>query len=437
MSEASTAATPATHNHSFPNPQSSPRPQSSPKPLAGLRVLDFGHTVMGPCAGLLLADLGADVIKIEPPEGCPTRKLPGFASGFFATYARNKRSLALDLKNPEARAVLHRLAASADVVLENYGPGTIERLGCGWEDLRAVNPRLIYLAMKGYLAGPYEQRGALDEVVQMQSGLAYMTGPPGQPLRAGAPVIDMMGGVFGVVAVLAALRERDQTGLGQRVAASLFESAAFIMAPFSVGSAVIGEPMPPMPARKNAWGIYDVFNASDGGMVFLGVTSDAHWRRFCAAFDSLDLAEDARLQDNATRSEARDWMLPIVRERVQALSVAEISHRAEAANIPWARVGHPGDLAHDPQLQAHGGLIPTAVSPLGGGNNGAGGMQVSVPGLPLEFGDQRIRTSLHRQPPAIGEHSAEVLREAGFSAADIAVLQAKGIVLAEKKILAP
>ncbi|WP_291008280.1 CaiB/BaiF CoA-transferase family protein [Ferrovibrio sp.] len=420
MSEASTAATPATQDHA------SPKPQSPPRPLAGLRVLDFGHTVMGPCAGLLLADLGADVIKIEPPEGCPTRKLPGFASGFFATYARNKRSLALDLKKPDARAVLHKLAAGADVVLENYGPGTIERLGCGWEDLRAVNPRLIYLAMKGYLAGPYEQRGALDEVVQMQSGLAYMTGPPGQPLRAGAPVIDMMGGVFGVVAVLAALRERDQTGQGQRVAASLYESAAFLMAPFAVGSAMIGEPMPPMPARKNAWGIYDVFTAADGGMVFLGVTSDAHWRRFCAAFGCNDLVEDARLQGNAARSEARDWMLPIVRERVQALSVAEISERAEAANIPWARVGHPADLAHDPQLLAHGGLIDTAVSPLGGGE----GMQVAVPGLPLEFGDQRIRTRLQRQPPAIGEHSVDVLREAGFSAADIAALQAKGIVLA-------
>ena len=186
----------------------------SHKPLAGLTVLDFGHTVMGPCAGVIFADLGADVIKVEPVDGDPTRRLPGFAAGFFATYNRNKRSIAVDLKRPEGQAVVHRLVRDADIVLENFGPGTIERLKCGWDDLKAVNPRLIYLSMKGFLKGPYENRGALDEVVQMQSGLAYMTGPPGQPLRAGAPVVDILGGVFGVVAALAALRERDRTGLG-------------------------------------------------------------------------------------------------------------------------------------------------------------------------------------------------------------------------------
>ena len=247
------------------------------KPLAGLRVLDFGHTIMGPCAGVVFADLGADVVKIEPVDGDPTRRLPGFAAGFFATYNRNKRSIALDLKHPEGQAVVYELVKGADIVLENFGPGTIERLKCGWDDLRKINPKLIYLSMKGFLKGPYEARGALDEVVQMQSGLAYMTGPPGRPLRAGAPIIDLMGGVFGVVAALAALRERDLTGVGQRVSSSLFESATFVLGALVAGSAVIGGPVPPMPARKNAWGIYDVFTAKDGGQAFIGCTSDGHW----------------------------------------------------------------------------------------------------------------------------------------------------------------
>jgi len=396
---------------------------SSPQPLQGIRVLDFGHTIMGPCAGLLLADLGADVVKIEPVEGDATRRLPGFAAGFFATFGRNKRSIAVDLKSPEGQRVVHRLAETADVVLENYGPGTIERLGCGYERLSAVNPRLVYPSMKGYLAGPYEHRGALDEVVQMQSGLAYMTGPPGRPLRAGAPVIDILGGVFGVVAILAALRERDRTGCGQRVGSALFETAAFMMGPFCVGSAVTGEPMPPLPARKNAWGVYDVFAVADEGMVFIGVTSDQHWQRFCKEFELPDLAVDLRLQSNASRCEERDWMLPRLQQLLATMSADEVCRRAEAAQVPYARVGHPADLAHDSQLLAMGGLIDTAKSVLGGG-----GPTVAIPGLPLEFGADRARTSLQRQPPAIGEHSADVLAEAGFAQDEITQLMAKSVV---------
>lgn len=396
----------------------------SPAPLEGIRVLDFGHTIMGPCAGLLLADLGADVVKIEPVEGDATRRLPGFAAGFFATFGRNKRSIAIDLKNPDGQAIVRRLAEKADVVLENYGPGTIERLGCGYEELSAVNPRLIYLAMKGYLAGPYEHRGALDEVVQMQSGLAYMTGPPGRPLRAGAPIIDILGGVFGVVAVLSALRERDRTGRGQRVGSALFETAAFMMGPFCVGSAVIGEPMPPLPARKNAWAVYDVFNTAESGMVFLGVTSDQHWQRFCKEFGLPGLATDARLHSNASRCEERDWMLPQLQQLMASLSTEEVCERAEAAQIPYARVGHPADLAHDPQLLAMGGLIDTAQSVLGGG-----GPTVAIPGLPLEFGAGKERTVLKRQPPGIGEHSAAVLAEAGFAQDEITALMARSIVV--------
>src|SRR5262244_2440388 len=229
-------------------------------PLAGLTVLEFSHTVMGPTAGLIFAELGADVVKIEPaPKGDHTRGLGGFGAGFFAAFNRNKRSLALDLKRTDGQAVLHRLAADADVVLENYGPGTMERLGCGYEQLAPLNPRLVYLALKGYLAGPDEHRPALDEVVQFQTGLAYMTGPPGQPLRAGASIVDMIGAAFGVIAAQAALRERDQTGKGQRVGSALFESCAFLMTTHMTGAIVTNSDPPPMPARKGAWAIYQTF----------------------------------------------------------------------------------------------------------------------------------------------------------------------------------
>ena len=253
----------------------------SATPLAGIRVLEFSHAVMGPTAGLIMAEMGADVIKIEPaPGGDPTRRLGGFAAGFFAALNRNKKSIAIDLKQPEGQAALHKIAAGADIVLENYAPGTMDRLNCGYDHLSEINPRLIYLALKGYLKGPYEHRPALDEVVQFQSGLAYMTGPPGQPLRAGASIIDILGASFGVNAAQAALHERAATGKGQRVSSALFESAAFLMSIPMAGIAATGKEPPPMPARHGAWAIYDVFKTAEDGELFIGVTSDQQWERF-------------------------------------------------------------------------------------------------------------------------------------------------------------
>jgi crotonobetainyl-CoA:carnitine CoA-transferase CaiB-like acyl-CoA transferase len=395
---------------------------AAPALLSGIKVLDFGHTIMGPCAGLLLADLGADVIKVEPVDGDSTRRLPGFAAGFFATYNRNKRSIALDLKRPEGQAALTRLARQTDVLVENFAPGTTDRLGCGWADLARINPRLIYLSLKGYLAGPYQSRGALDEVVQMQTGLAYMTGPPGKPLRMGAPIIDILGAVFGIVAVLAALRERDRTGRGQRVGSALFETAAFLVGTHIAGSAVTGQPMPPMPARKGAWGVYDVFATSDGQQLFIAVTSDGHWQRFCTRFGFGDLGSDPRLASNAARCSEREWLIAELDRRLAKFSLHNIMENCELANVPCARVNRPHDLGNDPQLLAGAGLLATALSALGGGP------LVGLPALPLEFGDAHARPTLHSQPPRIGEHGSEILLEAGFSAAEIRDLMAAGVI---------
>ena len=391
---------------------------AAPLPLEGVRVLEFSHTIMGPSAGMLLADLGADVVKIESaPDGDTTRRLGGFASGFFFAFNRNKRSLAIDLKSKEGQALVHRLAANADVVLENFGPGTMERLGCGYADLARVNPRLIYCALKGFLSGPYEHRPALDEVVQYMAGLAYMTGPPGQPLRAGSSVIDIMGGMFAVIGIQAALRERERTGLGQLVKSALFESTAFLMTQHMAGQAVTGRAPPPMPAREGAWAIYETFKTSDGELIFVGLTSDNHWRRFCQHFERTDLLENPRYATNQHRVKERSEIRPIVAECVGRSTLAELTKLFDEIGIPFAPVAKPGDLFDDPHLNAGGRMLEV---------NFKDGVTAKIPRIPLEIGAHDF--GLRRQAPSIGEHTVEILGEAGLSRAEVDSLRAHGIV---------
>ncbi|WP_428486697.1 CaiB/BaiF CoA transferase family protein [Rhodopila sp.] len=398
----------------------------SATPLQGLRVLEFSHTVMGPTAGLLFAELGADVIKVEPaPKGDHTRGLGGFAAGFFAAFSRNKRSLAVDLKRPEGRAIIQALVPTSDLILENYGPGTMERLGCGYDQLAPLNPRLIYLALKGYLAGPYEHRPALDEVVQFQTGLAFMTGPPGRPLRAGASVVDILGAAFGVVAAQAALRERDMTGKGQRVSSALFESAAFLMSTHMAGMIATGLEARPMPARRGAWAIYEVFQTAGNGQLFIGVTSDQQWSRFVDEFKLQELAADPRLGTNLMRLQERPWLIPVLQEILIKLPQAEVQSRCERANVSWAPVGQPGDLFADPHLLATGGLLDVMISRIGGTQ----GTPAKLPALPIEFGTDRGRPGIRMQSPRMGEHTIELLTEAGYSMAKISDLIATGVVV--------
>lgn len=376
-------------------------------PLRGIRVVEFSQTVMGPCAGMLLADLGADVLKIEsPPMGDPTRELKGFASGMFVSYNRNKRSVVIDCKQPEGQAVLHDLLRTADVFIENFAPGTVDRLGCGYKTVAALNPRLVYLSLKGFLSGPYENRAALDEVVQFMGGLAYMTGPLGRPLRAGASVTDIMGALFGVFAVVSALYERQASGKGRHIRSSLFESVTFMMGQFMAGIKRQGREMKPMPDRDQSWPVYDIFNSADGEIVFVSVTSEKSWARFVAAFDLPFAADDARLATLPLLMAARSWTLPVITARMKDLPQAEIARRCEAAGCGWAPASRPSQLWDDPQLRA--GHMLTVRIP---GYREEGGAQpaseVDLPGLPLELDGQM--PGLRNQPPLFAEHTREVL----------------------------
>jgi crotonobetainyl-CoA:carnitine CoA-transferase CaiB-like acyl-CoA transferase len=386
-------------------------------PLAGVRVVEFSHMVMGPTCGMILGDLGAEVIKVEPLSGDNTRRLIGTGAGFFRMFNRNKRSIAIDLADPEGLAAVERLIESADVLIENFKPGTMTKYGLDYPTLAAKRPRLIYVAHKGFLPGPYEHRTALDEVVQMMAGLAYMTGPIGRPLRAGTSVNDIMGGMFGAIGVLAALRTREQTGRGQEVQAALFENCVLLSGQHMQQYAVTGQAPQPMPSRISAWGIYDVFEDKAGEQIFLGVVSDTQWKIFCRAFGLDELAEDPRVATNNQRVLAREWLIPRLHEIFRKYTVRELQDRFEANALPYAPIVRPEQLFDDPHLNQSGGLAALMTET---------GEETRVPLLPLTFDGERLPP--RRPLPSIGEHTAEVLRGLGYSQREIESLQQQGAI---------
>ncbi len=381
-------------------------------PLAGIRVIEFSHMIMGPSCGLILADLGADVVKVEPPgAGDNTRRLAGSGAGFFVSFNRNKRSVSVDMKSPAGLAFARKLTGSADVVIENFRPGALAKLGLDYAALKSTNPRLIYCSLKGFLAGPYEHRAALDEVVQMMGGLAYMTGPPGRPLRAGASVNDIMGGMFGVIGILAALQQRHATGLGVEIKSGLFENNVLLMATHMMQYAITGRPASPMPNRISAWAIYDVFDTAGGGQVFVGVVTDTQWAAFCDAFDLAELKTDPDCRTNVQRTGVREKFMPRLRTLMAQKTRAEIVAICERIGLPYAPIMRPEDLFDDPHVNHPGAMTEISLPD---------GRKTRVPALPIEFDGERPR--LRREVPRAGEHIAEVARELGLADNDIAEL---------------
>jgi crotonobetainyl-CoA:carnitine CoA-transferase CaiB-like acyl-CoA transferase len=394
---------------------------SCPQPLAGLRVVEFTHMVMGPTCGMVLADLGAEVIKVEPVDGEGTRRLLGAGAGFFPMFNRNKKSIGIDLKQADGAEAARRLALSADVVAENFKPGTLNKFGLDHASLSARNERLIYVSHKGFLPGPYENRTALDEVVQMMGGLAYMTGRPGDPLRAGSSVNDIMGGLFGAIGVLGALVQRGITGRGMEVQSALFENNVFLMGQHMLQFAVTGRHPSPMPARDNPWAVYDVFTVKDGEQIFLAAVSDAQFATFCDLMGYDDLKSDPTLATNNDRVTQRPRLLATLRERLVAFSAADLAARFEQAGLPFAPIRKPEDLYDDPHLQATGGLADVVLP-----DGDKAGQTVKTTLFPITMQGQRLPVRL--QPPRFGAHTDELLGAVGYASAEIADLRARGVV---------
>lgn len=390
-------------------------------PLADIRVIEFSHMVMGPCAGVILADLGADVLKVEPPGGDNTRRLTSSGGGFFPMYNRNKRSLAVDLKEPRGVALVRRLVDQADVLVENFRPGAMDKLGFGYAELAERNPRLVYLSLKGFLPGPYEHRTALDEVTQMMGGLAYMTGPPGRPLRAGTSVVDITGGMFGVIAVLAALNERRTTGRGQRVTSALFETTAFLVGQHMAQQASSGEEPAPMSVRRSAWGVYDLFDCACGEKLFVAVVSDTQWRQFCGFFDLGDLAADSELATNAGRVHNRDRLMPALTALFGGMTRSEASARLEKAGLPFANVARPSDLFDDPHL------APQGLAEVGLVEGERRGTTARLPKLPLDMGGRRLGVRLGL--PRAGEHTRAAAMASGCDPRGVEEILSDGVIV--------
>ncbi len=390
-------------------------------PLQGVRVVEFAHMIMGPSCGLVLADLGAEVIKVEPLEGDNTRRLVGAGAGFYPIFNRNKKSIALDLKHPEGMAIVLKLVDSADAVTENFRPGALDKLGLGYADLSKRNPRLIYCTLKGFLNGPYQDRPALDEVVQMMGGLAYMTGLPERPLRVGSSVNDIMGGMFAAIGILAALRERETTGRGKLVKSALFENTAFLVSQHMAQYAITGEAPPPMSVKKPAWGVYDIFETRDTGdgnaRLFVGVVTDTQWEVFCREFGLDTLASNPDIRTNGARVRHRGWLIPEIAAVFKTWTRADLEKKLEAIGLPYAPISRPWDLFDDPHLNASGGLVDMRVAP---------GKSIKVPTLPLELDGERL--GKRNDPPFISENVREILAGLGYADDEVDSLIARKVV---------
>jgi crotonobetainyl-CoA:carnitine CoA-transferase CaiB-like acyl-CoA transferase len=369
-------------------------------PLEGVRVVEMTHMVMGPTCGMILAQLGAEVIKVEPPAGDKTRHLGGMGTSFFPLFNRGKRSVVLDLAKPDDREIMHRLLASADVFLENFRDGQLEKQGLGADELRCRHPHLIVAGHKGFLSGPYEHRPALDEVVQMMSGLAAMTGTREKPQRVGSSANDIMGGMFGVIAILAALYQQRGGAKGADIRIGLFENCLFLVAQHMVEYEMTGNKPRSMPEREHAWPVYDIFETAGGERIFVGVVTEGHWQSFCKEFGLQEFLDDPALRSTTDRILARGRIIPRVAEVIKHRDANDISATLERLNICFSPINRPEDLFEDPHVLRPGGLV---------NNVNADGAAFRVPALPIEWNGASIGEGL--RVPALGADSLTLRAE--------------------------
>jgi crotonobetainyl-CoA:carnitine CoA-transferase CaiB-like acyl-CoA transferase len=366
-----------------------------------VRVIEMTHMVMGPTCGMILAQLGAEVIKVEPPAGDKTRSLGGMGTSFFPLFNRGKRSVVLDFDKAEDRETMDRLLAGADVFLENFRDGQLDKQGLGPEQLRKKHPHLIIAGHKGFLSGPYEHRPALDEVVQMMSGLAAMTGTRERPQRVGSSANDIMGGMFGVISILAALyQKRGGNNNGADIRIGLFENCLFLVAQHMVEYEMTGRKPRSMPEREHAWPIYDIFETKGGDRIFIGVVTEGHWHSFCREFGLSEFADDPALRNTTDRILARARIIPRVAEEIRRWDAAELSAKLEALNICFSPINRPEDLLQDPHVLRPGGLVQ---------NVNADGKPFRVPALPVEWNGSNIGEGL--RVPVLGADTEAIRAE--------------------------
>jgi len=386
-------------------------------PLGGITVIEFTHMVMGPAVGAILADLGADVIRIEPIGGDKTRKLTGSGAGYFPMFNRGKQSLCLNLKSDAGKSIALGLLKDADILIENFRPGAMDKLGFGYADIHTHSPALIYCSEKGFLSGPYAHRTALDEVTQMMGGLAYMTGPPGKPLRAGASVIDITGGMFGAIAILAALQQRHVDGKGQHVKSALFETTAYLVGQHMAQQSATGIAAKPMPVRTSAWAIYQIFDTKDDDQIFVGIVSDAQWQTFCDAFELEDLKANPDYTSNNGRVAAKEKLIPAVAAMFKSYDKSELMEKLEHIGLPFAPVAKPSDLFDDPHLNAEGGLVEVTLP---------NGNTAKLPALPIEMGGHRMGVATNLSKP--GADTDRLLKSLKYAKGDIEELRNQGVI---------
>lgn len=390
------------------------------RPLSDVTVLELGHIIAGPFCTLLLADLGADVIKVEHPGGGDiVRDSSPIGNSSFNYVNRDKRSITLNLKSDRGAAVFRELLSEADVLVENFRPGTAERLGVGYDDLREDFPTLVYCSIKGFNEGPYESFPALDPVAEALSGLMSVTGHADQPpVRSGTSVADMTASLYGAIAVLGALRQREQTGEGQKVTAPLFESTVALMGYWLSYTQAYDQIPEPLGAGHPNWAPYDVFRTSDDGWVFIGPSGQRQWVALCEALD-LDLHEDDRF---ATLDDRRTNIDALTAELTEALGAHDeetVVERLREAGVPVAPVNDTRDVCADPHLAATDALVEVTTTE---GEE----RRVRIPRFPVQAtGFDHVDST---DPPALGEHTEGVLSSLGYSADELASLREDGVI---------
>ncbi len=395
---------------------------SNDRPLEDITVLELCHIVAGPYTSLLLADLGADVIKIEHPErGDAFRNASPEASSAFNFLNRNKRGVTLNLKDEAGRQAFEDLIRDADVLVENYSPRAIESLDIGYNVLSELNPELVYCSIKGFNEGPYEDRPALDPVAEALSGMMSTTGYPDQPpARCGTSVADMAASLQGALAILAAIRQRDHTGEGQHITAPMFESTVGLMGGGIAFSDAFDEPMAPWEGGgQSQWAPYGVFQTGDDEWVFIGPSSERHWEALCEAMGVPDLAEDDRFRTLPARRENRDELDAALENVFGSLPREEITTRLEHANVPTAPVNDTLEVSADPHLEATDGFVEIAAPQKGRGSH-------RVPRSPIR--SSSFDPVQPTDPPQQGEDTESVLKSMGYSEDRIAELADRGAI---------